>query len=64
MTASSSNSADTYQAVTEAAGRGPDAMGRAATILREVAAHDRHIDPMRAAVGSSLAALVDAVGRH
>jgi hypothetical protein len=64
VSASLPSAADPDRTVVEPTGRERDAMGRAATILREVAAHDRGIDPVRAAIGSNLAALVEAVSRH
>ncbi|OZM79930.1 hypothetical protein [Pseudonocardia sp. MH-G8] len=39
------------------------AIAETAAILRQVAAHDRHVDVRRGDVSTSLAALVDAVGR-
>jgi hypothetical protein len=39
------------------------AIAEAAAILRQVAAYDRHVDVRRGDVSTSLAALVDAVGR-
>ena len=64
MSASLPSPAAPDRTVVEPTGRQRDAMERAATILREVAAHDRGIDPVRAAIGANLAALVEAVSRH